>query len=87
MDDILEAHKYCNNNLEQLKKDSICGCFYCCKIYSPTEITDWIISENSYDRFGTAICPYCGIDSVIGDSSGFPITEEFLKKMNNYWFE
>ena len=28
----------------------------------------------------------CDIDSVIGDSSGFPITKEFLKKMNEYWF-
>jgi acetone carboxylase gamma subunit len=34
----------------------------------------------------TALCPYCGIDSVIGDKSGFPITKEFLEKMYQHWF-
>jgi hypothetical protein len=37
---------------------------------------------------GTAFCPYCGTySSVIGESSGFPITPEFLQKMNAYLFE
>ena len=25
------------------------------------------------------MCPYCGIDSVIGESSGYPITREFME--------
>ena len=33
-----------------------------------------------------AICPYCGMDSVIGESSGYPITKEFLQKMQEHWF-
>ncbi|MCH5189986.1 MAG: cytoplasmic protein [Oscillospiraceae bacterium] len=89
MEDYIEAHKYSNNHMEQLKKDKICGCFYCLKIFSPQEIEDWLIAEdesNRADRFGTAICPYCGIDSVIGESSGYPITKEFLEKMYNFWF-
>jgi hypothetical protein len=33
----------------------------------------------------TAICPKCGIDSVV--SSDLPITDEiFLDEMNKYWF-
>ena len=86
MKDYIEAHKYCSNHMMQLKKDKICGCFYCLKIFSPQEIEDWLIFDNDADRFGTALCPYCGIDSVLGESSGYPITEEFLKKMNKYWF-
>jgi len=35
----------------------------------------------------TALCPHCGIDSVIGESSSVPITKEFLGKMKKYWFE
>jgi hypothetical protein len=31
-------------------------------------------------------CPRCGIDSVIGDQSGFPITPEFPERMKRYWF-
>jgi len=34
----------------------------------------------------TAMCPYCGIDAVIGERSGIPITKQFLKGMREYWF-
>ncbi len=36
------------------------------------------------DREDTALCPYCCADSVIGESSGYPITREFLRKMKEY---
>ena len=78
---IIVAHKFCTNNREELQKDKKCGCFYCLKIFSPSEIEDWIP-----DTKGTARCPYCGIDSVIGEYSEFPITIEFLSEMNKYWF-
>jgi hypothetical protein len=32
------------------------------------------------------MCPRCGIDSVLGDRSGFPISAEFLGEMHRYWF-
>ena len=80
MEDYIESHKYCTGNKEQLKSDAVYGCFYCLKIFSPKEIEMWLARE------GTALCPYCCVDSVIGESSGFPITKKFLKKMNEYWF-
>jgi hypothetical protein len=80
--DAHDAHKFCSNHKPQLEKDSICGCFYCGMIFDPAEIDEWIIE----DRLGTAICPYCGIDSVIGESSGYPITDEFMSAMNKEWF-
>jgi len=86
MKDFIEAHKFSNNHMEQLKKDKVCGCFYCLKIFTPKEIDNWIISNNECDRLGTAICPYCGMDSVIGESSGYPITKDFLQKMQEHWF-
>ncbi|WP_028520291.1 hypothetical protein [Ruminococcus flavefaciens] len=86
MEDFIKAHKFSNNHMEQLKNDKLCGCFYCLEIYSPSEINEWIVADNDCDRNGTAICPYCGIDSVIGESSGYPITKDFLTKMNRYWF-
>ena len=79
---ILNAHKYSSNHKTTLIKDKVCGCFYCLKIFSPTEITKWI--QDSIDN--TAICPYCGIDSIIGENSGYPITTEFLQAMKNHWF-
>ena len=89
MKDYIKAHDYSCNHMEQLKKDRICGCFYCLHVFSPQEINFWLISDdesNTADTYGTAICPYCGIDSVIGESSGFPITKEFLQQMKEYWF-
>lgn len=80
MEDHIEAHKYCKGNKKQLSNDRICGCFYCLEIFPPKEIKTWLHYEE------TAICPYCCIDSVIGESTGYPITKEFLKKMNEHWF-
>lgn len=80
--ELKKAHQYCTNNKKQLNESTICGCFYCCKIYSPNEIKEYL---NEGD--GTAICPYCGIDTVIAQNVGFKITKEFLKKMRDYWFK
>ena len=77
----INAHKYSSNHCDKLMQDSLCGCFYCLKIFSPNEICEWV-----EDIGGTALCPYCCVDSVIGEHSGYPITEEFLSKMNEYWF-
>ena len=86
MEDYIKAHEFSSNHMPQLKKDKICGCFCCLEIFSPDEITNWIIGGSGIDENGTAICPYCSVDSVIGESSGYPITKEFLTKMKNYWF-
>lgn len=75
-----EAHRFSSHNKNDLKQDTKCGCFYCLKIFRPTEITVW------WDDEDTAVCPYCGIDSIIGESSGFPITNIFLKEMRMVWF-
>ena len=82
----IQAHEYSSNHMEQLKKDKLCGCFYCLRIFDPAEIEEWIIDDNPIDKGGTAICPYCGIDSIIGESAGYPLTVEFLQKMKTEWF-
>ncbi len=78
---VIKAHEFSFNNKNKLENDKRCGCFYCLKIFSPSEIREWI-----KDSCGTALCPYCGTDSVIGEYSGFPVTEEFLSEMKEYWF-
>ena len=76
-----QAHDCSFRNKKQLEQSKLCGCFSCCEIFPPSEITDYISDEEP-----TAECPYCHIDAVIGDASGFPITEEFLRKMMYRWF-
>ena len=78
--DHIKAHDHCNGNLDELRVSETAGCFYCCSIFPATEIEDWV------DEGKCALCPKCGIDSVIGSASGYPITKEFLEKMYDYWF-
>ena len=83
--DIREAHVHSTNHRIEIESSSMCGCFYCCSVFRPTEILDWC-DENENNQGQTALCPRCGVDSVIGTSSGFPITSEFLLSMKGFWF-
>lgn len=85
--DLELANRFSSDHKPELEKDQVCGCFYCLTVFSPNEITEWLLDESSSDGHGTAVCPYCGVDSVIGESSGFPITQEFLRAMHRRWFE
>ena len=76
------AHRHSFENAEELERSKLCGCFYCLNVYSPKKISEYIDDKKGK----TAICPYCGVHSVIGESSGFPITKEFLERMKSYWF-
>ena len=80
---LVRAHKHCMENRPEIEASQVCGCFYCCSIYPPSEIADWIGDGND----STADCPRCGIDAVICSASGFPITPEFLRLMNERWFQ
>lgn len=73
------AHNFCTANVENLKKSKKCGCFFCLSVFKPKEIIAFLSD-------GTALCPHCGVDSVIGDAFGFDISEDFLNKMKKYWF-
>ena len=84
--DAILAHKYCRNNRLELETNHKCGCFYCVEIFDSSEITEWLIDDNPADKHGTAVCPKCGIDSVISEGSGYPITEDFLDIMDSIWF-
>lgn len=85
VDELTVAHDATRYNREALASDNKCGCFSCLKIFLPSEIEEWCCEEEDGDEV-SAICPYCGIDSVIGESSGFPITQEFLQAMYRRWF-
>jgi hypothetical protein len=81
----VQAHKYSALHREQILASDLCGCFYCLKIFSPSDIDEWV-DEDVNEVEQTALCPKCGIDSVIGSATGFPLTMNFLRKMKHYWF-
>lgn len=87
--DLKAAHEHSSNNKEELSLSKVCGCFYCRTIFQfnlPVEgLLEWWPKKGK--GMTTAKCPVCGIDSLIGDASGFPITPEFLEQMYERWFE
>lgn len=77
---VFDAHKRSFRNKEGIGESSRCGCFYCLSIFPAEDIEEWVRKDD------TALCPRCSIDSVIGDSSEYPITRDFLQKMKWVWF-
>lgn len=83
VDDIPEpyrsAHRESFRSREQLLASRWVGCFYCCMIFGPKSILEWVHGGK------TALCPVCWVDSVL------PLTaeqfdSEFLLEMRKYWF-
>lgn len=81
--DLKLAHRHAANHRRHIEASERCGCFSCLAIFFPDDITDWIEEP---EGGGTARCPRCAVDSVLGSASGFPITKEFLGAMRLYWF-
>jgi NAD-dependent SIR2 family protein deacetylase len=72
-------HTVFRHKREIMEKSETAGCFYCRRIFSPSEITE-------YTRRGqVAVCPYCGVDSVIG-SAGAPVTRAELDRLHELRF-
>lgn len=70
-----------------MSPDSQCGCFYCGSRFAAGEVDDW--SVNLQGGF-TALCPRCGIDSVLVaksvESLGAKFGPELLRQMRAAWF-
>ena len=84
--DIIVAHEFSIRHRPQVEASERCGCFYCGHIFAPADIKDWIDDSAPGLPGETALCPRCGIDSVIGSAAGFPITPDFLGRMRQHWF-
>ena len=80
---LLMYHQLSDHHRASIKPGTLCGCFCCKKVFDPAEhpIKEWI------DGGATALCPICGIDSVIS-SADLPeaIEPAFLQRMNERWF-
>ena len=67
---------------------SECGCFYCGSTFSAGEVDDWSVN---LDGGFTALCPCCGIDSVLVAKSveglGAEFGSELLQQMRKVWFD
>lgn len=79
--DILSlVHGASFRNRAVIERSHRCGCFCCCSMFEAASVDEWV------DNGETALCPRCGVDAVIGDASGFGLSEDLLKKMNGRFF-
>jgi len=69
-------------NRRDIEASQMAGCFQCLKAFPANEVVDWCDQDGT-----TALCPYCGIDSVMPDAV---ITDaanpDLLLKMHEFWF-
>lgn len=80
---LYRAHKLSEDNRKQLtdNRDQLCGCYHCGAIFSGLEIDPLALSSSR-----SVPCVFCGIDSLIVEDFGVPITAEFLEAMNAEYF-
>jgi hypothetical protein len=72
-------HRHARANRMELEASEVCGCIACERIYFPSEIVGWL-------EDGTAVCPHCGVDAVVGSASGIPIMPGVLRRAHERWF-
>ncbi len=80
-EELKAAHKCCIHHRRAIEASAACGCFFCLRVFPPDQITEWTDDE------ATALCPHCGIDSVLATASGIAITPPFLSAMHDYYFK
>lgn len=77
---IIAAHTHAMNHRGEILRSVVCGCFHCLRSFSSIQIIEWV------DEGETSLCPKCGIDSVLGSESGYPVDKDFLRRMRDHWF-
>ena len=77
---LTKIHRKSRRNRPELSRSKICGCFYCLKEFAFSQIGEWIVDNE------TALCPYCGVDAVLGFDRE-RADQQLLQKMHERWFE
>ena len=84
-EDLQKYHRKSSNNRKEIINFSECGCFYCLRYFNPKEIKEWVDSADIFEEGQTALCPFCGIDSVLPGSCDIR-NQDFMSEMHEYWF-
>lgn len=78
--EIEELLSYAAHNKKIIADSRVAGCFCCLKAFPAKDVCEY--SEDG----DTALCPKCGIDSVVGDATGYEITPDALRDLRELWF-
>lgn len=75
-------HQFSLSNKQSCLASDRCGCFFCKRIFESGLISERYINDKGGE---TAICPFCGVDSVLPDSK-VELSAELLEEMYQVWF-
>lgn len=76
----IAAHKHASRHRAEIEASARCACFFCFRTFASSEIKAWI------DAKQTALCPRCGVDSVLGSASEHRLDDAFLRGMHTHFF-
>ena len=68
-------HKHSFNNKFEILNSHKCACFHCFRIYDSADVDTF---SKETDGQETALCPLCISNTIIGDASGFNLTDELI---------
>jgi hypothetical protein len=74
MNIVNEAVRLSNRNRAQVEASSVCGCYFCLRVYPSSDVVEYIGD--------TAQCPCCSIDAVLPDVDD----EKILEEAHVVWF-
>ena len=76
-----QIHNHSFKNRAEIAQSLICYCIHCQKACASGQVEKWV------DDGETAICPKCGVDSLIGSAAEYEMTEPLLKELHEFYFE
>lgn len=81
-DPVLELwHELSINHRRLIGQGVKCGCFCCGLTFDGGEIRAWTGHPGE-----SALCPRCGVDSVLPEAGDLKVTKALLRRMQAYWF-
>ncbi len=77
-----EILKHTKDNEIDILRSKKCSCLFCRQSYDARKVSEW----NNEEKRISAICPECGMDTVVGDASGFNLDHDTLKAINQAYY-
>ena len=81
LEEIKSTFRLVTQNKMLLNQSNYAACYSCKRIFKSKDVTTFL-----NEGVGTAVCPYCGIDSVLGDKTGLGLSVENIQQLHDYWF-
>lgn len=80
------AHDHCFGNQLELQKSKQVLCIACNHVFPTSLIGEWV--KTGEQEGPTGFCPACGLDTLLGDASPFPISDlSFGAAINTKYFD